>query len=71
LQEIPITMTCSGKFAEIHSFLRNLERLPPTIWIESMRLDKDARNAKDVRCELNLVVFSDNPQSSDYAKRSD
>jgi Tfp pilus assembly protein PilO len=71
LQEIPITMTCSGKFTDVYAFLRDIERLPPTIWVESVRLDKAAQNTKDIQCELNLVVFSDNPQSSDYAKHSD
>jgi Tfp pilus assembly protein PilO len=71
LQEIPITMSCSGTFAQIFEFLRKVERLPTTIWVESMRLEKAAANTKDVRCEVNLVVFSDNPQSSDYAKHSD
>lgn len=71
LQEIPVTMTCLGKFADMHAFLRGIEGLPPTIWVESVRFEKSAQNAKDVQCELNLVVFSDNPQSSDYAKHSD
>jgi Tfp pilus assembly protein PilO len=71
LQEIPVTMNCSGGFAKIHEFLGELEQLPMTIWVESMRLEKSATNAKDVRCELNLVVFANNPQNSDYARHSD
>jgi Tfp pilus assembly protein PilO len=71
LHEIPITMGCSGRFAQIHEFLRAIERLPATIWVESMRLEKTSTTAKDVQCELNLVVFSNNPQSSDYAKHWD
>jgi Tfp pilus assembly protein PilO len=71
IQEIPITMTCSGKFTDIHAFLRAMEKLPLTIWVELLRIEKDAKNTKDVQCELNLVVFSNNPHSSDYAKHSD
>jgi type IV pilus assembly protein PilO len=71
LEQLPLTVICSGTFAEIHEFLRKIEGLPATIWVDSMRLERTAQNAKDVQCELNLVVFSDNPQSSDYAKHSD
>ncbi len=71
LHEIPLTMSCSGTFAQLYEFLRDVERLPATIWVESMRLEKAATNTKEVQCELNLVVFSDNPYSSDYAKHSD
>ena len=45
--------------------------MPVTIWVESMRLEKTAQTAKDVQCELNLVVFSNNLQIPDYAKHSD
>jgi Tfp pilus assembly protein PilO len=71
LQETPITIVCSGTFAEIFGFLRLIEGLPATIWVESIRLEKDSQNAKDVRCELNLAVFSNNQQSSDYARHFD
>jgi Tfp pilus assembly protein PilO len=71
LEEIPLAMNCSGTFAQIHGFIRSVEGLPVTIWVESMRLEKKAQNAKDVQCELNLVVFSNNPQNSDYARHSE
>ena len=71
LHEIPLAMTCSGTFAQIYEFLRDVEGLPATIWVESLKLEKAAQNAKDVQCELNLVVFANNSQSSDYAKHSD
>lgn len=71
LQEIPITVVCSGTFNELFGFLRLIEGLPATIWVESIRLEKTGENAKDVRCELSLAVFSNNQQNSDYAKHSD
>jgi Tfp pilus assembly protein PilO len=71
LQEIPITVVCSGTFAEFFQFLRGIEGLPATIWVESIRLEKAAQNAKDVRCELSFAVFSNNHQISDYAKHSE
>ena len=57
LQEIPITMTCSGTFAQIYEFLRAIEGLPVTIWVESMRLEKTAQNTKEcaVRAKLGCV----------------
>jgi Tfp pilus assembly protein PilO len=71
LQEIPITMACSGTFAQICEFLRSVEQQSATIWVESIRLEKSVQNTKDVQCELSLVVFSNNPQSSDYARHTD
>jgi Tfp pilus assembly protein PilO len=71
LREIPITMNCSGTFGQIFAFLHEIERLPATIWVESLRIEKTAQNAKDVQCELNLVVFSNKSQGSDYARHSD
>ena len=71
IEEIPIAVGCSGRFAQVFDFLRGIEMLPATVWVESIRLEKTDKDAKDVRCELDLVVFSDNPQSSDYAKRAD
>ena len=70
LHEIPLAVSCSGTFVQIHDFLRNVEGLPATIWVESMRIEKTAPATKDVQCELNVVVFSDNPQDSDYAKHT-
>src|SRR5208337_1223691 len=66
IEEIPITVGCSGRFAQVFDFIRAIEMLPVTVWVESIRLEKTDKDAKDVRCELNLVVFSDNPRSSDY-----
>lgn len=68
LRELPLTMSCSGSFAEIHNFLGKLERLPATIWVESIRMEKMPQDTKAIQCELNMVVFSNNPQDSDYAR---
>jgi Tfp pilus assembly protein PilO len=71
IEEIPITVGCSGGFAQVFDFLRGIEQLPATVWVESIKLEKSDKDTKDVRCELDLVVFSDNPRSSDYTKRAD
>jgi Tfp pilus assembly protein PilO len=59
-EEIPINMTCSGTFAQIYEFLRAVEGMPVTVWVESLRMEKTGKAVKGVKCELNLVVFSDN-----------
>lgn len=71
LQEIPITVVCSGEFSDLFQFLRGIEGLSVTTWVEAIRLEKTAQNAKDVRCELNLAVFTNNQQISDYARHSE
>ena len=70
-QEIPITIVGSGNFAQVYEFLRLVEGLPVTIWIDSVRLEKTAQNAKNIQCELSLAIFSNNQQNSDYAKHTD
>jgi len=73
LREIPIAMSCSGTFAQVYEFLRSVEQLEATIWVESIRMEsiaKDRKDAKDVQCELNLVVFSNNSKESDYANHT-
>jgi Tfp pilus assembly protein PilO len=74
-QEIPIAIAGSGSFTQVFQFLRLVEGLPVTIWVESMRLEKAAQgasqNAKNVQCELSLVIFSNNQQNSDYARHAD
>jgi Tfp pilus assembly protein PilO len=71
VREIPIVVNCSGRFGQVFEFLRTVETLSATVWVESIKLEKTDKDAKDVRCELNLVVFSDNPRSSDYTKHAE
>lgn len=60
IREIPISIRCSGSFARLYDFLRCVEGLPVAIWVKSTKLEKTAVSAKDVQCELELVVFSSN-----------
>jgi Tfp pilus assembly protein PilO len=69
IREIPVNLTCSGTFAHIYEFLQSIEGLPVSIWIESMQIDKTSQDRKHVKCELSLVIFSDNTQSSDYTRQ--
>ena len=67
LRQIPIHMACTGTFAQIHEFIRSMENLPQTIWIDSLQFNKTGQNGGNVLCEIDLVVFSDNPKISNYA----
>jgi Tfp pilus assembly protein PilO len=61
IRELPISIRCSGRFSQVHEFLRGLERLHVTIWEKAVKLEKINANAKDIKCELELAVFSNNP----------
>ncbi len=61
IQEMPLKVACSGKFAQIFEFLRGVEGLPVTIWITSLKIERAGQDAKDVKCDMDLTVFSDNP----------
>ena len=69
LTKIPLEVGCSGSFSQLYDFLRELEGLPQTIWVEDLQLGKSAVNPKDVGCKLTLAVFTDNPGNSDQAER--
>ena len=58
VHEIPLVIDCSGRFAQVYEFLRNLERLPATIWIESIKIENPNDKAKNVTCKIDLVAFS-------------
>jgi Tfp pilus assembly protein PilO len=70
IRQIPIHMACAGTFAQVHEFIRSLENLPQTIWINSLQFNKTGQNGGNVLCEIDLVVFSDNPKISNYTDSS-
>jgi Tfp pilus assembly protein PilO len=67
VREIPINMAYTGNFAQIYELIRAMERLPETIWIDYLRLDKSGESGTNILCEINIVVFSDNQNISNYA----
>jgi Tfp pilus assembly protein PilO len=67
LRQVPINMSFTGTLSQIHEFVRSMEGLPLTIWIESLRLDKDRQTGSNVLCEVKMIVFSDNTNISNYA----
>jgi len=70
IRQIPIHMACTGSFAQIHVFISSLESLPLTIWMDTLRFEKTGQTGEYVLCEINMVVFSDNPKNSNYADNS-
>jgi len=65
IREIPLAIGCSGMFSQVFDYLMDIEMLPTAIWVDSLRIEKMNGTKENVKCELNLVVFSDNPYSSD------
>jgi Tfp pilus assembly protein PilO len=66
IRQIPIHMAFNGTFSEIFDFISSVEKLPQTIWIDSLRLDKTGKDGQHISGEVNIVVFSDNPNISNY-----
>jgi Tfp pilus assembly protein PilO len=71
IQEIPVSILCSGMFSQLYDFLRDIEGVPAPIRVSYVKMERMAMNTKGVQCELSLVIYSDNPKSSDYAKHID
>ena len=68
--EIPLSIGVAGTFGQIQEFLRALEGLSTTIWIESLKMTAVGKDGGSVQVEIKLVVFTDNSENSDYAKHS-
>jgi Tfp pilus assembly protein PilO len=67
IRQIPIHMVFTGTFGQTHEFIRSLESLPQTIWIDSLQINKAGQAGGNILCEMDLVVFSDNSKISNYA----
>jgi Tfp pilus assembly protein PilO len=68
--EIPLALGITGTFAQIQQFLWSLESLPTTIWIESLKMVAAGKDGGFVQADIKLVVFTVNPENSDYVKYS-
>jgi Tfp pilus assembly protein PilO len=66
IRQIPINMACKGTITHLYEFIRSLESMPQTTWIDSLRFDSNGQTGENVLCEIKLVVFSDNPKNSNY-----
>lgn len=66
--KIPLAMGMTGSFPRVFDFIADLERLPQSIWIENVTMEKVENvetKGKVVSCELSLAIFDDNPNNSD------
>ena len=68
--KIPLNICCQGSFAQIYDFLYQLESLTQILWIERFTMEKSRDNPEQLQCEINLVIFTDNPENSDQIKDS-
>jgi len=71
VQRIPLLLGLSGSFSQICKFLADLEQLPQTVWIESLRMEESDQDGGNVHCELSLAIFADNLDDSDQVDQSD
>jgi len=65
LRRIPVVLGCTGSFAQIAEFLHHLEALPQAIWIEGLKIEQSRQDRESVECQLELLIFADNPDDSD------
>ena len=67
--QVPITIQAIGTFSGVYGFLTRLEGLPFRVWVESVSLtmpEKLGQDAGKIAADIKLVVFINNPESSDY-----
>ncbi|HZZ28616.1 MAG TPA: type 4a pilus biogenesis protein PilO [Pirellulales bacterium] len=58
IHRMPVRMEVTGSYAQIFRLLASLERLPETVWVEELKIEKSKESGKDVQCELKLEVFA-------------
>lgn len=65
LRGFPVVIGCTGKYAQVHEFLRALESHPATIWADTVVIKRPSETSEIVECEISLVIFANNPELSD------
>ncbi len=70
VRRIPLRIGCTGQFSQIARFLESVERLPQTVWVENLHLERGSQAGEVVQCEVMLEVFADKPENSDQVKLS-
>jgi hypothetical protein len=66
-----VAVTCVGSFEQACRFLRALEGLEETVWVEAVQMESFGEDSREVQCELSLAVFADNPDDSDQVEGSE
>lgn len=65
VRKIPIRLTATGSFSQMHALLRGLEQMPACPWVESLRIERGKDAEAPLRGEVTLVIFAANPEISD------
>ena len=60
LQRGSLSLACTGTYPQIHDFLFRVERLPHSLWVESVQVKKSGETTENVLAEVSLVVFTGN-----------
>ena len=69
LRRMPLALDCSGRLPEIFNFLAELERMPQTIWIKNVTIERNNRRTEGeyrgtTQCKIDVAIFMDNLDNS-------
>ncbi len=75
LRRLPIAVVYSGQLPSVFNFLSDLEKMPQTIWIKSVTIERAAKNEHQLnggtiqtrgfaKCKLDMAIFMDNLEIS-------
>jgi Tfp pilus assembly protein PilO len=67
LSRVAWTLVYEGTFRQVYHVLRQLERMPQTIWIEDVHIAPDGKNEGTVTCTLKLAMFTGQANLADKA----
>jgi Tfp pilus assembly protein PilO len=65
IRGFPVVIGCTGKYAQVHEFLRGLESHPAAIWADTVSIKRPSENSETIECEISMVIFANNPEISD------
>lgn len=65
LSRVPVAVGCTGTFSQIADFLQSLESLPEPIWVDTLEIERVSKDGGAVDCQVNMMIFTDNLDSSD------
>jgi Tfp pilus assembly protein PilO len=63
--EYPILVSVEGTFEGIFNFVQGLEKLPQTIWLQNVKLQRPGELRGELRCDLTLTILGDLAENSD------
>jgi type IV pilus assembly protein PilO len=65
LRQTPLAIGCGGSFAQVYQLLLGIEKLPQSVWMDELKIERKEKNKGDLQCELKLVIFADKSKNSD------